>query len=213
MTNTTLYPVASESFGYPGAYQSAGNRFFDWRKTILSQYDASPVLLSLIDGITSALDTQNRIDQFYENVWDIASAGTFGLDVWGRIVGVSRELTLPGEGDYLGFAEAESWETYGTGVFWNGGAMTNKYLMPNDVFRRVIMAKAALNITDGSCKSTNAILMALFPGYGNVWVRDNLDMTITFVVSSALSSVDYAIITQSGVIPKPAGVSFSVEQP
>lgn len=209
---STLNPVADFPIAYPGGRNGAQQLFFDARQTLLTQYANSPVLLSLIDDLNDAIDRQIDIDAFYDAVWSIDSAAGFGLDIWGRIVGVRRALYLA-SGDYLGFSQSSDAKTFGSGIFYGGGSLTPNYQLSDDTYRRVILAKAALNISNSSIASINAVMLALFPGYGNVYVRDNNDMTMTFVFGATLSKVDYAIVTQSGVLPKPIGVSFSVEQP
>ena len=61
-----------------------------WKKTILSQYDDSPTLLSMIESFNDAIDPTANITAFYENIWNVNTANGYGLDVWGQIVGVSR---------------------------------------------------------------------------------------------------------------------------
>ncbi|WP_374413308.1 DUF2612 domain-containing protein [Novosphingobium colocasiae] len=209
---TTLVPVSSQPLGYTGGADGGQSLFFDARRTLLSQYANSPVLMALVKAFNEALEPQALFNAFYDYVWNIDTARGFGLDIWGRIVGVSRALYVSDE-EYLGFTEGEDFQPFGQGIFYGGGNFTPNYKLSDDAYRRLIMAKAALNITDASIPAINAILMALFPGYGNVYVRDNGDMTITYVFGAALSKVDYAIVSQSGVLPKPVGVSFTVEQP
>ena len=209
---TTINPVTEEPLGYPGGPGIAPPRFFDARQTVISQYASSPVLLSLVDGLNYAFDRQDDFNNFYDLLWNVDTAEGFGLDVWGRIVGVGRGLYIP-DSQYLGFSDSDGSNPFGYGVFYGGGSFTPNYRMTDIVYRRVILAKAALNITDGSIPAINSIMMALFPDYGNVYVRDNADMTMTFVFGAVPSTIDYAIVTQSGVIPKPAGVSFDVEHP
>jgi len=122
---------------------------------------------------------------------------------------VSRILEVPA-GSYLGFEQDEEAKPFGFGILYRGGRSTDSAALTDDAYRLLLMAKAALNITDGSILSTNRILRFLF---GNGYTRDNYDMTITFVFSRALTPLETAIIYQSGTIPKPAGVSFTVEQP
>ncbi len=209
---TTLYPVSSESVAWPGDSGGGLVKSFDARETIISQYANSPILLALLSSLDDAIDPQPAIDGFYDTIWNIDTAIGHGLDVLGRIVGVRRTLYLS-EGPYLGFSQSSDAVPFGTGIFYGGGAITPNYQLTDAVYRQVILAKAALNITDGSSASINAILRSLFPGYGNVWGRDNGNMTMTFVFGAPLSKVDYAIVTQSGVLPRPVGVSFDVEQP
>ena len=76
-----------------------------WQQTILSQYDASPTLLSMIESFNDAIDPTANIAAFYENIWNVNTANGYGLDVWGQIVGVSRYLQVSAS-NYLGFDEA-----------------------------------------------------------------------------------------------------------
>lgn len=209
---TTLPALSSQPLGFAGGDSAAQTPFFDGRQTILSQYANSPVMLALIDGLTDAIDQQANFNAFYSAVWDITSAVGFGLDIWGRILGVSRVLFVS-DGAFLGFSEATDAQNFNAGIFYGGNHLTANFALTNEAFRRVLMAKAALNITDGSMSSINIILMALFPDHGNCYVRDNADMTMTYVFGATLSKVDYAIVTQAGVLPKPVGVSVTVEQP
>lgn len=209
---TAFFPTASEPLAYGGDTAGIQEEFFSVRATFLSQYANSPVLAALLQSLGSVIDRQADFEAFFDAVWNIDTAEGFGLDIWGRIVGVGRALYVP-EGEFLGFSASSDAYPFGSGVFYGAGSFSPNYLMTDLAYRRVILAKAAMNITDGSIPAINAILMALFPGYGNVYVRDNADMTMTFVFGAAPSTIDYAIVTQAAVLPKPVGVSFTVEHP
>lgn len=186
----------------------SGGAFFDVLVTVLSQYANSPVLLKLIAYFSEWLDPASRFDAFYREIWDITVARGHGLDVWGRILGVTRILEVP-SGVYLGFVQDEEARPFGHGIFYQGGRSTNSAVLTDEAYRLLLLAKAALNITDAASPSINRILLALF---GMGYVRDNLDMTITYVFSRPLEPVERAIVFQSGAIPKPIGVSFTVEE-
>ncbi|MET0375801.1 MAG: DUF2612 domain-containing protein, partial [Rhizorhabdus sp.] len=110
----------------------------------------------------------------------------------------------------LGFEQDEDARPFGFGILYRGGRSTNSASLTDEAYRLLLLAKAALNITNASPLAINQSLLALF---GDGYVRDNADMTITYVFSRALTPVETAIIYQSGAIAKPAGVSFSVEVP
>lgn len=207
----SIVATTSEPLGFTGG-DASQPPFFDPRRTVLSQYANSPIILALVDGLGAAIDAQAKLDGFFDFVWNIDTAAGFGLDIWGRIVGVSRALHIASEG-YLGFSDDTDAVPFGQGVFYTTARLTPNFSLTDDAYRQLIMAKAALNITNCAIPSVNAILRALFPGYGNVYARDNRDMTMTYVFGAALSKVDYAIVTQSGALPKPAGVSVTVETP
>jgi hypothetical protein len=63
-----------------------------WQDTILTQYSASQKLLSIIDTFNQAVSLDDFTDEFIEKVWDLTTCETFGLDMWGTIVGVSRYI-------------------------------------------------------------------------------------------------------------------------
>ncbi len=183
--------------------------------TVLSQYGNSATILALIDAINQWFDPMNLIDDWYDKLWNVATAQGYGLDVWGRIVGVQRVLNVA-VGKYWGYAEATtlSADPYGQSPFYRGEPLTDNFALSDEAFRLLIMAKAAANITDGSIPSINAILMALFPGRGNAWIADGLDMTMTytFAFNPPLTEVEQAIVQQSGVLPRSTGVTMFVSQ-
>jgi len=176
--------------------------------TILAQYANSPSLCTIIEGFNQAVDPRSIINNWYDNVWNPQTATGWGLDVWGRIVGVSRVLKVT-ETNFFGFSQgAPDSKTFGSGTFYNGGAVTSNYSLSDDAFRRLIFAKAAANIWDGSIPALNAILMQLFGDEGVCYVADNQDMTITLAFEFAPTPVGISIIA-SGILPRPSGVRYS----
>lgn len=185
---------------------------FDWFSTVISQYANSPILLKLIENFNTYVDPSANVDAFYALIFNVDTAQGYGLDVWGRIVGVSRVLHLPDGSEYLGFREAGDAYTFGEGIFFGGGTATQNFSLSDTVYRRLILAKALSNISDGSIAGINQILINLFSDYGNCYVVDNGDMTLSYSFGGTLSLVDYAIVAQSGVLPRPCGVSSTIVQ-
>jgi len=197
-------PLAASS---PGSGRPA--YFFDPLATVLSQYANSPAILALIDAFAQWLDPAARFDQFFDQFFNLRTAQGHGLDVWGRILGVNRVLGVPA-GVYLGFESDPGAKPFGFGILYRGGRATNNVALTDEAYRTLLFAKAALNITNASIGAINAILINLF---GDGYVRDNLDMSMTYVFTRALTPVETAIVYQSGVLPRPCGVSATVEQP
>lgn len=249
---------------------------FDWRQTILSQYANSDRITGLVETFFSAVDQTANFDAFYDKIWNLQTAEGFGLDVWGRIVGVNRILQVVSVGFFgfseaaptsltfgdarftglsstFGFAEAGDKQTFGegsfataslfqgvdpnagAGAFYAGGQLTSNYELSEEQYLRLIYAKAAANISNGSIPSINAILLnVLFPGRGNCYVRERRpetyfgfaetgdaaafgqesfyageelpSMEYEIVFRFTLTPVDLAIIQNSGVLPKTTGV-------
>lgn len=180
--------------------------------TVLSQYANSPILTSLILSFNAALDQTEDFDNLFDDIWFVDSAQGYGLDVLGRIVGVQRTLQLPGAADYLGFQEANSWTGFNQGGFYSGQTITTNYNLDDNDFRRLILAKAATNIWDGSIPAWNQILLNLFPGRGACYVENSGTMSVTEVFEFTLTPVDLSIVTNTPALPQPCGVSLSVQQ-
>lgn len=186
---------------------------FNYRKTIISQYANSPVLTQLIANMADYLDQTANFEAFFNFIWNVDTAQGYGLDVWGRIVGVTRTLSISAGQDYFGYQEAlPGSQPFNQQPFYVGAPLTDNFQLSDSAFRVLIFAKALANICDGSIPSINQILLNLFPGRGNCYVTDGLDMTMTYTFEFELTPVELAIVAQSGVLPKSTGVKATIVQ-
>jgi hypothetical protein len=215
----------------------------NWRQTILSQFQSSPKLVSLLDAISQWLGPETNYENFYQLVFNVDLAAkndsTYGLDVWGRIVNIPRTLTLAGPQTF-GFGEAGDRVGFGQGPFFEAAGETSQnFVLTNAVYYQLILAKAAYNITGGSTQAINAIMMRLFQDRGNCYVTDGRNvgpqsfgfgeagdrlpfgqgpfgdllfnslpnnMSLVYTFEFPLQPFEQAIV-QSGVLPRPTGVT------
>lgn len=172
----------------------------DLDSTILAQFKNSPTLVGLIESFNVQVDPSADLDLFFTMVWDVLADGAvlndYGLDVWGRIVDVSRNLYIPVDIVNPG------------GYSFTAGT----YRLDNDDYRTLILIKALANITDCSIPNLNALLSRLFANRGRCYVEDNGNMTMTFVFEFFLKPYEYAIVVASGAVPHPAGVLVNIRQ-
>ncbi len=187
----------------------------DVERTILSQYGQSPTIRELIANMNEYIDPATDFEEFYNYVWNVDTAVGFGLDIWGRIVGVSRLIRLTGVDPIVGFQTGnvpEDWTpmSYGRWARSGDGTGGQAYELNDTAYRTLILVKALANISATNARSLNTLLHLLFPGRGRVYVRDLGEMRMQFVFNFALTPVERAIVTQSGVLPHPAGVLYSV---
>ena len=194
----------------------------NWDETLLSQYVDSPTLVGLLQSFNDAIDPSVDITNFYTQIWNVATAVGNGLDIWGQIVGVSRYLQI-GASNYFGYDEAYTAPTASTGPqpfnqapFYLGTTATTTYALSDSQYRRLILVKAAANISNLSIPSINALLQAEFGTsdgvnpYGAAYVIDSGGMAFQYHLTFVPSAVQIAIINNSGVFPRPAGVSVSL---
>jgi hypothetical protein len=195
--------------------------------TFASQYANSPTLVAWLTAINAWIDNTAALAQFVAMYLNINTASGAGLDRIGRVVGVPRVMTLTA-GQYFGWSNStggdsgDSWGSAGASggalPWYTGPSSANNYALTDTAYRQVLLAKAALNITDGSVPATNAILQRLFvtdsfvPGRtGQAFVVDGCNMTMEYFlnVSPALTPVEGAILAAGNLFPKPTGVSVS----
>jgi hypothetical protein len=214
------YPYPSRGIGAIGDFEIGISPIgeipsFNIWSTIISQYANSPILTSIITSLATALDQTENFESLYDNIWNVATASGYGLDVWGRIVGVSRTLTVSSS-TFFGFAQqAPTVDDFGPGgqsPFYSGSPTTSSYSLTDSAFRTLIYAKALANICDGSIPGINSVLLALFPGRGRCYVTDGENMTMTYTFEFLLTAVEVAIVSSSGILPKPVGVAATVVQ-
>lgn len=188
---------------------------FDPWVTVLSQYANSPILTGMITAFNDAMDNTVDLDNFFDMIWNVLTAQGYGLDVWGRIVGAARTVSITEPEEFLGFGEAgdPDWQPFNSAPFFGGSPLTTNFILSDTSYRTLILAKAFANVCDGSITAINQILLRLFPNRGNCYVTDGRDMTMTYTFEFVLSPVEATIVQQSpGVLPTPAGVSATIVQ-
>lgn len=181
-------------------------------RTVISQFANSPTIMQLIESCNEYIDPATDFDSFFKFIWDVDTAQGFGLDIWGRIVGVSRELTIPGGVTYFGFNEGAGYQPFGQASFYNGAAATQSYSLADPAYRSLILVKALANISACTARSLNTLLQSLFAGRGRCYVVDEGGMSMHFVFEFALLPYEIAILTQSGAVPRPAAVYARILQ-
>lgn len=204
---------------------------FTWQETVISQYANSATILQLVANMDAYVNPAANIQAFYDFVWNVDTAQGFGLDIWGKIVNVSRLLHIPNSDRTVGFQDGSStgpgpgWDVEpfggapgdpvgGQGIWNQGPGSTQTYILPDIAYRRLIFVKALANIVATTVPALNQLLRNLFAGRGNVYVTNGLDMTMVIVFADFdPTPVELAIIEQSGAFPIPPGVSFTITAP
>jgi hypothetical protein len=177
----------------------------------MRQYSASPVIQKLVTDRASYFPNDWQ-DQFYNVVWNVDTAQDFGLDVWGRIVVIGRNIQVP-VSDYFGFSGTpQTWGAFGEESFFTGPAATSTFTLADPAYRVLILAKALSNIARVDARSLNKVLQQLFPGRGRAWANDLGSMTMSVTFEFALEPWEFAVLTNGGVFPRPAGVGVKLYQ-
>jgi hypothetical protein len=111
------------------------------------------------------------------------TAQGFGLDIWGRIVG------LP------------------TGRYIYTDPVT---VLNDEQFLPLILVKALSNISITSSPSFNQLLNNLFAGRGRCYVSDQGAMQMRYTFEFMLAPYEIQIMSQPGIFLRPAGVQVGI---
>jgi hypothetical protein len=203
----------------------------DWRETqdtreleniregtgyaIQSQYSASQRIMALAAGFQDKIDPHVNIDLFYRKMFDIYTAEGFGLDNWGVILGIGRNIPGPYLGDCFGFdgSELHPFDQYPF-VPDNGTPPAISMIsLDDDYFRLLLLYKALANISASDAETQNRLLSFLIntgvaglPRAG--YVLEVGKMVIRWVFEGPLNAVQMAVFRAAGTLARGAGVGW-----
>ncbi|MGX4918795.1 DUF2612 domain-containing protein [Enterobacter asburiae] len=156
-------------------------------------------------------------DEFIAKVWDLTTCEAFGLDMWGKIVGVSRYIVAPIENSSFGFSEANDVNPdyptpFNDSPFFAGVQETTNVRLGDDAYRTLILCKAFTNISIATIPEINRFLKMLFYQRGRAYCVNYKDMTIGLTFEFELAPYEESILTNYDVTPVPSGVLVNVRQ-
>jgi len=160
--------------------------------TIISQYGESASITQLVRGIDNYLDPRADLENFYNLVWNVDTATTWGLDVWGKIVDLSRYINIE------------------TPVPTPPSSEGTSFYIPDEDYRSYILFKAVANISNCSAPSLNSLLANKFSELGVAYVADTGSMTMRFIFEFPLSYWEEALFASGTIFPKTTGVQADV---
>lgn len=151
---------------------------------ILWQYDNAPKLKSLVQACQDEFDgnVQDFWDNFYTNIFNLDTANSFGLAVWGICLGVERPKY-----EYQG----------------------QEYLYSDDMYRLFLKAQSIIFSNNGSIAQFNKYMNLLFPNKP-IKINDNLDMTIRVVFYYTPTAEEWFVINNPDFLPRPSGVEIEL---
>ena len=182
-------------------------------KTIISQYASSPIICALIERMNEWIDPRADIEQFYNMVFNVATAQGFGLDIWGRIVGISRRFDVRANQKDFGYDTGLSdFSPFDQGVFSSPESTTTVYELEDEAYRNIIMLKAMSNILYATAKNINQLLINLFGSRGRAYYLTIGEMHARYVFEFELTEFEKTLVFQSNLLPRPSGVFLEFYQ-
>lgn len=176
-------------------------------KTIMSQYANSPKLMHIITSLWSAIAPEKFTEDFYTFVMSIPSSNGFGLDIWGRIVGIGRTVTFVNpDGEYFGFEEG--FYPFNERPFSAPGSGSDTWELTNEAYRELILMKALSNIVYATAPNINSLMRAMFDGPCYCLITGHMQMR--YVFEFELTPYQRHLVYNTDILPRPCGVEISI---
>lgn len=179
------------------------------KKTIMSQYANSPRLMYIIESFTDAIDPSQFTQDFFDVVMNLNTAQGFGLDIWGRIVGIPRAVSYPNpEGEYFGFEDG--FYPFGDRPFYSNVGGNSAWELGDDAYRQIILVKAFANIIYATAPNINKLIKMIFKGKGYYQIIG--DMQANYVFEYILTPFERFLLTETTLMPRPCGVLVGIQE-
>ena len=173
--------------------------------TIYSQYQKSTKLKGLINTF-ELINPNKNIKDIFDKIFNLDTANTFGLDIWGKILNFGRIISLVWE-DYFGFRES-NFEPFNQAPFYNG-KKNDIYILEDEPYRKLLKIICARNITDATLPELNKITKTLFEDKGICKVeRNNGNLIFTF--NFIPEPWEIAILKNDKIMPIPILANYTI---
>lgn len=183
----------------------------DVLEALLWQYNDAMRLQRLLELKQTWYDEQWKA--FWTNwrtdVFDLRTANDFGLSVWAIILDLPLSFEPPASDvNKIAWGFGPQRKNFTNGNFKRRSGTTIS--LTTEQKRIALRMRYFQLFTAGNVVEVNKFLLALFgPEYGRVYVRDNLNMTVTYVFNFTPPSSLRQVIDQFDLLPRPAAVGFS----
>jgi hypothetical protein len=180
----------------------------DLLKAILWQYNDAANLQGILNAKASWYDTNQTEfwENWYDNVFNLATANEFGLAVWSIILGFPLFFnTAPiVSGSIFGFDEQTGFNFDNSNFGDNNG---NTYELPIGTKRIALQLRYFQLTSSGTVPEINRMLKYVFSGLGAAWIEDYHDMTQGYIFDFPLTADLRYLFDNYDILPRPAGVS------
>lgn len=189
----------------------------DLTEALLWQHNMAPKLTALVKAKASWYEA-NHIAYwaaFIANTFDIRTCNQFGLIIWSIILNIPLHIAVPPQPQKPTF----NFGTLPLGATWNQnfdngnfGTTTGTVVSLTTDQQRILLLARYNQLTGKlSIPAINRFLKRVFGTFGVIYAVDSLDMTsITYEVMFTPSSAVLFMLTNTNVLPRPAGVGINV---
>ena len=179
------------------------------KSRVINEYRSKPRMTKWLTMLPEIANEQleRALDQVYGS-YDVDTVSGEQLDVIGRIVGVPRPISRGAAYDVFGYSGNDTYTNYNVAPYIGDGAMVDTPLN-NDLYRKLVKAKIARNVSDGTIDSIIELVEMIIDIKVTALI-DNGDMTFDIGIASELDNTTEYLLNNFDIIPRPQGVRLGV---
>lgn len=176
---------------------------------LITSWHASrgPRFVDTVETNAKALAAVQALLESFPEAFDIDKAIGAQLDILGQWIGRSRRVLTPIYDPWFAFDDPK--RGFDVGIWKDAYSLGDLLtLLPDDVYRRLLYAKIALNHWDGQILTAEEAIRKFFgPSDAFVWVEDRLDMSYAVCFAGAWPLKLFALMVEENYTPaKTAGM-------
>lgn len=178
------------------------------KSRIVSEYRNKPKFQAWVDICPAIANEalEGPLQTIY-NSYDVDSVNDELLDVIGRIVGIARPILRTTSTDVFGYEGNDSYTNYNVAPYIGSGDLTIDAPLNNDLYRKLVKAKIARNISDGTYDSIIQLTEFIL-GFSVTALVDNGDMSFQLGLEREPDNGTDYLINNFDIIPRPQGVEL-----
>lgn len=188
----------------------------DVTTVLLWQYNHSESIQTLVNNKQAWLDANNKQfwEDWYTNVFNLATANDFGLAVWSYILGLPLFIQLAPDisAPIFGF-DGNTTDpvryNFDNGILDPFAGINPEIVLTTEQKRIVLQLRYFQLITRGAVLEVNNFMNYVFRNDGppgSVYVVDGLDMSETYVFLFAIDPNLLLVLKLYDILPRPWGV-------
>lgn len=194
----------------PAAFPTAGS--FDYTTLVTSEHNQQPNFMALVNALANTFGSIRDFADALPAQFDLDSAVGAQLNVVGAWVGQPRVVPNVITVGFFGFQDTYGAAGFGEltntsvgGPFWDlGTPYSGSVTLTDSQYRQIIRAKIASNQSQGTAATLVQTIEDVFGATASI--QDVGNLTINLTISTPMSPLDQALITQFNLLPIPAGV-------
>ena len=151
--------------------------------------------------------------QYLQDNLDIFTAGGHWLDVFGLIIGQSREVPDAIPVEFFGFTDTQFAVGFGEARFWDGvESLAASSILADPEYRTILLAKIAFNYADVTLTGIASSLSIIFDTT-DLTVTNNGTANIDIFINKTLTTTEQNLFNAIDILPRAAGVSIDLTFP